>query len=99
MSQQVDGESVFPNVNVILLASALDHRPHDFRAGGIATCVDDAFVGCGLLHDRASARRLLVELRAPTHKFLDSSRAFTDHHVHDFGIAQIAAGDQRIGDM
>ncbi len=77
----------------------LDHRPHDFVAGRVAECVDDAAMAVPALAAEQQIAVLQVELRAPGDQIVDVVGRFADDHLDDFLIAEIRAGDHRVGDV
>ena len=45
------------------------------------------------------AAGVLVEVRAPVDQLLDVLGGFADDHLDDVGVAERAAGDERVGDV
>ena len=76
---------------------AFGHRPHDLLAGGVAQGVDDAIVPVTALASQGEASFGRVEAGAPADELLDPPRGLADHPLHDLGIAERAAGLERVG--
>ena len=97
--QQVEREGVFPDVDVGRLFRAADHHPHDLLAGGIAQGVGDAVAAVSPFAAQRQPIAGLVELRAPVDQFADALRPFANDPLDHRGIAQRAAGFERVGHM
>ena len=95
--EQVDREGLLPDLDVIEPGEAFGHGPHDLLAGGVAQGVDDAVVAVAALAAQGQAASDRVEVRAPADQFLDPLRGLADHPLHDLGIAERAAGLERVG--
>ena len=76
---------------------ALDDGPHDLVAGRVAQGVDDAGVAVAPFAAERDAAGLLVEVRAPLDQLLDPLGGLADDHLDDLGVAERAAGDERVG--
>ncbi len=97
VAEQVDRERVLPDIDVGHVARPRDHRPHHFLTGRIAASMNDSLAAMSSLSPQRQLAFLLVELGPPAHQLLDPSRSFTNHHVDDLAITQIAARRQRVG--
>ena len=69
------------------------------EAGAVAVGVGHARMAVAAFQCRVDLAVDPVELRAPLSQFLDQFRPLTDHLLDDLGIAQSAAGGQRVGDV
>ena len=65
VGEQVDGERIVPDRDILVLPGALDDRPHDLVAGAVAQCVDDAVMAVPALAGQGQMPIYLVEIRAP----------------------------------
>ena len=91
---QVDGECAVPNGDIGRFIGAVDDRPHDLPAGGVAQGVDDASVAVAALH--ADFR---VEMGAVTDQLVDVSGRLAHHHLDHVAVAQTGPGRERVLDM
>ncbi len=78
---------------------AFDDGSHHFAAGHVAEGVDDAVVTVAAFAAERDLAGFLVEVGSPVDEFLDATRGFADDHIDDGGVAECAAGDERVVDM
>ena len=99
VGQQIDRESVLPDLRSQFLASPLNHRPHDFLAGGISQGVGDSVVAVSSFATEQDLTVLLIKNGSPLDELPNVVWCFANHHFDDVGIAKISACCQGIGDM
>ena len=94
-SVKVSSQSVTFGVCVRLRADG----PHDLEAGRVAQGMHDAAMAVAAFARQGDLAFFLVEMRAPADQVIDLIGGFADDHLDDVGIAQAAAGVERVFDV
>src|SRR6056297_2037235 len=68
VGQQVDRESTFPDVDIGGFAGSLNHRPHDFLAGGVTAGMDNPLTAVTAFAAQSQLAITLVKHGAPANQ-------------------------------
>ena len=95
--EQVDGEGVGPELEIVECSRLADHRPHHLAAGGVAQGVNDSMMAVAPLAPELERTVALVELRAPADQFGDPGRSLADDRINHVLVAETAACSEGVG--
>src|SRR5208282_3477043 len=95
--EQVDRKGLLPDADVFQPDHPVSYRPHDFLTGGIAQCMDNAIVTMTAFASQGEAALGRVEAGSPTDQLLDPPRSLANHAPYNLGVAERAAGLERVG--
>jgi hypothetical protein len=99
LGQQIDGEVVLQNGDILMLANSLNEGTLDLGTRQVLM-VKDAVLGVTTLTVQIKATILsLVETHTPTYKFCCRLGSLTHNDLHSLAIAATGAANKRIFDM
>ena len=97
--EQIDRERLWPNLQIFQQLRPLDHGPHHLPPRRIPKRMHDPMMAVPPLASQFEAAVALIKLRAPGDQLGNPLRRLAHHRLHHIGMAQPAAGGERVGDM